>query len=115
VRLTALRERLEANLRAQVPGLVIAGASASRLPNTTYAVFPHVTGNALLARTTLLAASTGSACHDGHDEAPHVLREMGFAADVAVGAVRLTLGRHTTADQVDAAITALVAAWRSKT
>jgi cysteine desulfurase len=67
----------------------------------------------LLARTTLLAASTGSACHDGHDEAPQVLREMGFAAEVAVGAVRLTLGRHTTAGQIDEAIAALKAAWGS--
>ena len=112
-RLLVLRERLEAGLRAQIPGLVIAGERAPRLPNTTYAVFPKVTGNALLARTTLLAASTGSACHDGHDEAPQVLREMGFAAEVAVGAVRLTLGRHTTAGQIDEAIAALKAAWGS--
>jgi hypothetical protein len=44
---------------------------------------------------------------------PQVLREMGFAAEVAVGAVRLTLGRHTTAGQIDEAIAALKAAWGS--
>ncbi|MEW5739991.1 MAG: cysteine desulfurase family protein [Myxococcota bacterium] len=114
-RVTALRDQLWTRLREQVPGLELAGARAARLPNTLYVLFPKATGNAVLAAAPEVAASTGSACHDGHDSAPHVLTEMGFAPDVAVGAVRLTLGRTTTQDEVERAATALVAGWRKVT
>lgn len=110
-RLASLRERLERGLRAAVPGVLIAGDGAERLPNTTYAVFPGVSGNALLARAPGLAASTGSACHDGHDEPPQVLLEMGWSPQVALGAVRLTTGRHTTEAEVDAVVSQLSAAF----
>ncbi|HEY0882160.1 MAG TPA: cysteine desulfurase NifS, partial [Archangium sp.] len=86
-----------------------------RLPNTTYALFPRVIGAELLARTPGVAASTGSACHDGQEHPAQVLLEMGVPATVALGAVRLTLGRHTTEADVDAAISQLVASWRSLT
>lgn len=112
-RLMKLRERLESKLRAEVPGLIIAAQNSPRLPNTTYAVFPNVSGTALLARAAdQLAASTGSACHDGHEEAPAVLRELGFESTFALGAVRLTSGRHTTEAEVDQAVATLVTAWR---
>jgi cysteine desulfurase len=86
-----------------------------RLPNTTYAVFPRVIGAELLARTPGVAASTGSACHDGQEHAAQVLLEMGIPSSVALGAVRLTLGRHTTEADVDAAVSQLVASWRALT
>lgn len=100
----ALRERLIHGLVTRVPGLIIAGAAAERLPNTVYALFPMETGRAVLERCPGLAASTGSACHDGHDVPPQVLLEMGFTPAVALGAVRLTMGRTTTVEDVDAAI-----------
>ena len=91
---------------------IIAGAAAPRLPNTVYALFPGVSGTELLARTPGLAASTGSACHDGHETPPQVLLEMGFPPERAVGAVRLSLGRQTTAAEVEAAAQQLIASWR---
>lgn len=106
-RLLGLRERLIDGLQARVPGLIIAGAGAGRLPNTVYALFPMETGRAVLERCPGIAASTGSACHDGHDVAPQVLLEMGFSPAVALGAVRLTMGRTTSIEDVDAAITEL--------
>lgn len=106
-RLLGLRERLINGLKARVPGVIIAGAFAQRLPNTVYALFPMETGRAVLERCPDIAASTGSACHDGHDTAPQVLLEMGFSPAVALGAVRLTMGRSTTVEDVDAAITEL--------
>jgi cysteine desulfurase len=111
-RLTGLRDELWARLRAAVPGVTLAGEGAPRLPNTLYALFPRAAGNAVLAATPEVAASTGSACHDGHDTAPHVLTEMGVAPEVAVGAVRLTLGRSTTADDVARAAGSLAAGWK---
>ncbi|MFT3712470.1 MAG: cysteine desulfurase family protein [Archangium sp.] len=112
-RLLNLRERLETKLRAEVPGLIIAAQNSVRLPNTTYAVFPNVSGTALLARAAdQLAASTGSACHDGHEEAPAVLRELGLDERFALGAVRLTTGRHTSEAEVDQAVATLVSCWR---
>ncbi|HEY1086670.1 MAG TPA: cysteine desulfurase family protein, partial [Archangium sp.] len=121
-RLIALRDRLERGLRSAIPDIRVAGLSepvedrpTERLPNTTYALFPRVIGAELLARTPGVAASTGSACHDGQEHPAQVLLEMGVPATVALGAVRLTLGRHTTEADVDAAISQLVASWRSLT
>lgn len=111
-KLLALRERLESKLRAEIPGLVIAAEHSPRLPNTTYALFPGVSGNALLARANAVAASTGSACHDGHDEAPAVLLALGVDPRLALGAVRLTTGRHSSETDIDASVANLRDAWR---
>lgn len=114
-RVTALRHGLWERLRAGVPGLVLAGEGAPRLPNTLYVLFPRASGNAVLAASPEVAASTGSACHDGRDAAPHVLTEMGLSLEAAVGAVRLTLGRTTTSAEVETAAAALVAGWKRVT
>lgn len=111
-RLTSLREQLITALRAGVPGLIIAGEASARLPNTVYALFPGVSGAALLEKTPGLAASTGSACHDGQETAAQVLIEMKIPAARAVGAVRLSLGRQTMPADVDAAAAQLIDAWR---
>jgi cysteine desulfurase len=115
-RLGRQRELLEGLLRQSFPKAVIAGAGAARLPNTTSVCLPGQSASELLARTPSLAASTGSACHDGHETPPAVLLEMGFAPEVARGAIRLTLGRSTTDDEVRRAVTLLAdAAQRAKT
>ncbi len=92
----ALRERLWARLRAAVPGVALNGHPTERLPNTLSVRFPRVTGNALLARASEVAASTGSACHAGEDQAPAAIVALGVAPEEAVGTVRLTTGRHNT-------------------
>jgi cysteine desulfurase len=111
-RLISLREQLISALRAGVPGLIIAGEASPRLPNTVYALFPGVSGAALLEKTPGLAASTGSACHDGQQTAPQVLLEMKVPTSLALGAVRLSLGRHTLPADVESAAAQLIAAWR---
>ncbi len=113
VRLTGLRERLIHALTAEIPELSIAGAEVPRLPNTVYALFPGVSGTALLEHTPGIAASTGSACHEGHESAAQVLLEMKVPAPRALGAVRLTLGRNTSEADVDSAALQLVASWRA--
>jgi cysteine desulfurase len=109
----AVRERLWDGLRARVPGLALHGHPTERLPNTLNVRFPDVTGSAVLAATPEVAASTGSACHDGAESASSVLLAMGVDPQAALGAVRLSLGVTTTEADVDAAIEALVRGWRS--
>jgi cysteine desulfurase len=75
--------------------------------------FPGVSGNAILAHAPEVAASTGSACHAGHEAASAVILAMGVSAGDALGTIRLTLGRATTPEDVALASDALVSAWRA--
>jgi cysteine desulfurase len=115
-RVRGLRERLWEQLAAAVPGLArsgpLDGTLPNTLPNTLHVRFPRVSGTALLAAAPDVAASTGSACHDGHETASAVLLAMGLCPEEALGAVRLTLGRGTTEDDVERAALALVTAYR---
>jgi len=111
--LVELRERLWWRLQAEVPGMRLNGHPTERLPNTLNVRFPAVRGSAVLAAAPEVAASTGSACHQGAETASGVLLAMGLPPEEALGAVRLTLGHGTTAQDVDAAATALARAWRA--
>jgi len=104
-RLLALRERFEALLRASVPGVVVHGAGAPRLPNTVNASFPSARSDHLLLALDSrgLAASAGAACASGGVEPSPVLRAMGVPRELAICAVRFSLGRTTTADEVERA------------
>ena len=83
-----------------------------RLPNTLNVRFPRASGSAVLDGAPEVAASTGSACHEGHESASAVILAMGVSPDEALGSVRLTLGRSTTEDEVVCAAEALVSAWK---
>jgi cysteine desulfurase len=106
-RVRSLRDRLHAALEEAVPGLRLNGHPTERLPNTLNVSFPGHDGEELLARTPTVAASTGSACHAGRTEPSAVLMAMGLDRERALGAVRLSLGYATTAEEVDAAAAAL--------
>lgn len=110
--LITLRDRLHAQLEAGVPGLLFNGHVQHRLPNTLHVSFPGVSGRALLADAAgTVAASVGSACHAEHDAVSGVLAAMGIDAARARGAVRLSVGRMTSVDDIDHAAAALVSAW----
>lgn len=111
-RMARLRDELLELLRAEVPGLQLNGHRSLRLPNTLNVRFPGVSGNAVLAGAPEVAASTGSACHAGHEDASAVILAMGVAPDAAIGSVRLTLGRDTAQQDVARAAAALGRAWR---
>lgn len=111
-RLTALRDALWQRLVAAVPGLALNGHHAPRLPNTLNVRFPRATGDAVLAGAPGVAASTGSACHAGHEQASGVVLAMGVPAAEALGSVRLTLGRDTSEHEVERAAGLLIASWR---
>jgi cysteine desulfurase len=103
-RLKVLRDRLHQTLDAALPGRVhLNGHPDHRLPHTLNVSIDGVGGDALLAALPQLAASTGSACHTGHTDPSPVLTAMGVPADRALAALRLSLGRWTTAEHIDRA------------
>jgi cysteine desulfurase len=112
VRIRSLRNELWKLLSAGVPGIRLNGHATEILPNTLNVSFPSVLGSAVLAATPELAASTGSACHEGGESASGVLLAMGLEASTALGAVRLSLGRGTSEKQLREAVRTLIRAWK---
>jgi cysteine desulfurase len=110
-RMQRLRDELWERLAAHVPGLGLNGDPVRRLPNTLSVRFPRASGNEILASATAVAASTGSACHAGHESASGVVLAMGVAEAEALGTVRLTLGGATTVEDISRAADALIASW----
>jgi cysteine desulfurase len=115
-RLRELRDTLHRRLAELLPGRVhLNGHPDRRLPNTLNLSIDtpdDLTGDTLLAHATAIAASTGSACHSDRTDASPVLTAMGLDPTRAATAIRLSLGRWTTPDQVDTAVDALVDAAR---
>jgi cysteine desulfurase len=93
--------------------LTVHAENAPRLPNTLSVAFPRVSGHELLARVPEICASTGSACSSTSKSISATLRAMGISPTVAQGTVRLSLGRHTTEDEVARAAELLVGAWEA--
>jgi len=102
-RIRTLRERLHDGIAAEVDGLVLNGHPDDRLPNTLNISFPGIDSGELLKKIPSLSASTGAACHDRSVTLSHVLDAMGVSKEVGMGALRLTLGRGTTEQEVDRA------------
>jgi cysteine desulfurase len=101
----ALRERFWQWLQRQFgDGVVLNGHPTHRLPNTLSVSFVGRIGAEILARLDGVAASTGSACHSGRIELSPVLQAMGISPHVGMGAIRFSLGRSTTRDEIDAAL-----------
>jgi cysteine desulfurase len=112
-KLRRLRDRLWQRLREALPDRVsLNGHPERRLPNTLNVNFAGHIGAELLASVPDVAASTGSACHEGQVHLSPVLKAMGVAGAVGRGAVRLTVGRFTTEEEVDRAAELLAAAAR---
>jgi cysteine desulfurase len=108
-RLQQLRERLWQRLSAGRGDKVqLNGHPERRLPNTININFVGHIGAELLHRIPEIAASTGSACHEGQVTLSPVLAAMGVPPDIGSGAVRLSVGRFTTEDEVDKAADLLV-------
>jgi len=103
-RLRLLRDRLEHGLRDRLgERVVLNGHREWRLPNTLNANIVGCIGAELLAKVPEIAASTGSACHEGQVDLSPVLKAMGVEPEVGRSAVRLSVGRFTTEDEVDRA------------
>ena len=108
-RIRALRDQLWTGLKESCGDQVVLNGHTGRcLPNTLNVSFVGHIGHELLAQVPELAASTGSACHTGRVELSPVLIAMGISTEVGAGAVRFSLGRTTTAEEINEVIKSLV-------
>jgi cysteine desulfurase len=84
--------------------VVLNGHPIERLPNTLNVSFVAQVGAEILGRLPEVAASSGSACHAGSVELSPVLRAMGIPPEIGMGAIRFSLGRTTTREEVEAVV-----------
>jgi cysteine desulfurase len=82
--------------------VVLNGHPDARLPNTLNVGFVGRIGSEILARLEGIAASTGSACHSGTVELSPVLKAMNIPPEIGIGAIRFSLGRATTREEIEA-------------
>ena len=106
-----LRDRLSDQLIAAIPGLKINALKANRLPNTLSVSFPEVSGRDILKRVPEICASTGSACHSSGLVESVTLDSMGCSPEHVAGTVRLSLGWHSSQEEIDRASSLLIDAW----
>jgi cysteine desulfurase len=104
--MSAMRDRLQESVLAEVEAAGVNGAGAARVPNTTNLWFDYIEGEALVIALDLkgLAVSSGAACSSGAIEPSHVLLAMALPHDRARASVRISLGKQTTQEDVDFAI-----------
>jgi cysteine desulfurase len=102
-RVTALRDRLEQQILKRIGRCVVLGDTKNRLPNTSDIAFEHLEGEAILHHLNRagIAASLGSACSSGSMEPSHVLRAMNVPATALRGAIRFSLSRENTVEEID--------------
>lgn len=107
-RVRALRDRFWQQLKTIFGNsIALNGPENGRLPNTLNVAFVGRVGSDVLSELQGVAASTGSACHAGRVELSPVLAAMGVSERVGMGAIRFSLGRGTTDEEIDAVITRL--------
>lgn len=109
VRLGALRDRLETRLNT-IEASRVNGASVHRLAHVSNMAFPYIDSEGLIMAMRQLAVATGSACTSASMEPSHVLRAMGLSDELAHASIRFSLGRFTTAAEIDRAIEIVEAA-----
>ncbi len=111
--LAPLRDRLEAGVLARCPDVTVHGAGAPRIWNTVNVSFPGSDAESLLMALDLegVCASSGSACMVGSLQPSHVLQAMGVPPHRAASAVRFSLGRTITLEDIDAAIGTVARVW----
>jgi cysteine desulfurase len=102
-RVSALRDRLEKGLLQRIGHAFVTGDAGNRLPNTANIAFEYIEGEGILLFMNRqgIAASSGSACTSGSLEPSHVLRAMKIPYTAAHGAIRFSLSRDTTDEEVD--------------
>jgi cysteine desulfurase len=104
--MSALRDRLQQGILAQVEDAGVNSDGAPRVSNTTSIYFDHIEGESMVISLDLkgLAVSTGAACSSGAIEPSHVLTAMGLRSDRARASIRFSLGKQNTAEEIDVAL-----------
>ena len=107
--LRSIRNRLEKLMKHSLPGRIhLNGHKTERLPNTLNISIDGIVGEEVLGITPEIASSTGSACHEGSTDPSPVLMAMGYSRERALGALRLTVGRWSTEEEMERAARHLV-------
>jgi len=107
-RICHLRDRLQSLLFEGIEDLVLNGPEIRRLPNTLNVSVPGLEGGRILSAIPNVMASTGAACHDQGVTLSHVLSAMGVSPRVGMGALRFSLGRHNTPEEIEIAAQAVI-------
>jgi cysteine desulfurase len=108
-RLRSLRNRLQKLMEHSLPGRIhLNGHKTESLPNTLNISVDGIVGEEVLGITPEIASSTGSACHEGSTDPSPVLMAMGYSRERALGALRLTVGRWSTEEEMERAARYLV-------
>ena len=98
-----LRDRLQVLLFEGIDGLVLNGHPKERLPNTLNVSVPGIEGAKILEGLPSVLASTGAACHDQTVKLSHVLSAMGVPPKIGMGALRFSVGRSNSMNQIEEA------------
>ena len=102
-----MRDRLENGLKKRFANIRINGHPEKRLPNTSSLSFKALEANTILSELNQVAASAGAACHSDRVDVSSVLEAMQVPLEYAMGTIRLSVGRFTTAAEIDQAIDAI--------
>ncbi len=111
-RLRIMRDALRTRLLLEIPSLHVTCPPHVCLPHTLHICFPEVLGADVLAHATRVLASTGSACHKPGDPPSATLVAMQVSEELARGSVRLSLGHGVTSEDLEAAASALIKAYK---
>ncbi len=106
----SLRDDLERRIVSEIPGVSINGAGAPRLPNTSNMRIAGALADAVIVNARGIEISTGSACSSGTMEPSHVLTAMGLDSTAAGESIRISLGRPSTEQDVDLAVSCITKA-----
>lgn len=106
--ISRLRNHLQSLLFEGIEGLVLNGHERRRLPNTLNVSVPGLEGGRILEGVPIVMASTGAACHDQRVTLSHVLSAMGVTRRVGMGALRFSLGRSNTIEEIEEAAQAVI-------
>lgn len=108
-RIKALRDRLETGLNEKLKNIRLNGHPFLRLPNTLNLSFPFIESESLLLELDLkgIAVSSGSACSSGTGEPSHVLLAMGIPPEICRGALRFSLGRKNSGEEIEYVLSVL--------
>jgi cysteine desulfurase len=102
----SLRKRFEEDLKTALPRIIIHGAGADRLPQTSNIAFPGLDAQVLLMALDMagVACSVGSACSSGSTELSPTLRAMGLSNEIVAASLRFSLGQTTTQAEIEEAV-----------
>lgn len=109
-RIAALRDRLMAGLRREIPGIALNADPDRRIAGNLNLTFPVASAQAMLRAMPELCVSTGSACSSAEVEPSYVLRALGLSDEAAARTLRIGIGRFTSPADIDAAVAMLARA-----